>query len=243
MSSTEKDLLKPIGPGVNLGNDQDILPAPLLEKVTELDFVEVVNPLSVDFVGQVALTTQVVAPVRIGADGKLGEYTTATSESEVQRLYGLNLRANAAKSGRQHTLNKVVIPAGQTIRLMGNEAMVVVRQLVNAILQREGRSNLLADPHARHEVEERIVVRVGSLQEALGAAPLTVQQQLKAALTKLDDIPTSESITTGASHDEPFAQLKTDSGAEAGADTGQGDESQPVTGAPRNGSGRSKATA
>lgn len=239
----EEELLRPIGPGTTLGRDNEIMPAPLLEGVTEMDFVEIVNPLSVDFVGQVALTTMINAPVRIGTDSKLGEYTTATNESEVQRLYGLNLRANAAKQGRHHTLNAVPIPAGKTVRLMGNEALVIVRQLTNAVMQREGKANLLADPHARREVEERIVIRKGSLQEALGAAPISVQQQLRAALDRLDDVPSNDNISAGAGHDEPFAQLKADAGTTTGTDTGEDNQSQSAAGSSRTGNGRSKATA
>lgn len=170
------------GPGAI--EEQGVAPRPLLEGASEYEVVTLFNPLSVDFIGQVGQSKPVNLPFEVRKDGVTS--TITNDENAVRANYGLNLK-NPDHQAKMPIVNKVRIPSGQTINLLGNEAQVVVRQLVNEIMQREKRSLMLADPTARREVEMRIVRTRRSVEEAIGAAPQSVQSQLKDSVTKLNE--------------------------------------------------------
>ena len=159
------------GPGAVADNGE--APKPLLEGMTEEDYVEILNPLSVDFAGIFGTTKPVRAPIKISGNPQAPGVTE--SEQDVKQNYGLDLR-NPLHQGKASIQNKIVIKSGKTIRLLGNEAQVVVRQLVREIMQREGKKLLLADPFAQRQVEERVVLRTGRMSEFMGEAQSRSEQ-------------------------------------------------------------------
>lgn len=180
----------PAGPGAQ--EDVQIAPKPLLEGASEYEYVTILNPLSVDFYAKVAVTRPANVPFEVGKDMSGGQVTL--NESDVMRNYGLNLK-NKDHMARVNVINRVHIPAGKTLNLLGNEAQVVCRQLVTEIMQREGKRLMLADPHQRNLVEQRIVLSRRSVNDILGDGPMAVQEQLSGAVEKLNKESTSDDTT------------------------------------------------
>lgn len=209
-----------IGPGAV--RRENIQAPSLLEGVKESDYVELINPLSVTFIGRAALTTDVAARVAIGKSSEGDSRDSARLESDIQQLYGLDLRANAAGTGKTHIITDIPLESGKSLRLLGREAKVVVRQLVTTMMQLEGKRRLLANPVARRQAEERIVLKVGSLNQLLGNTPLSIEQQLQASLNKVDDHPGRNIAGEDANGEVPFAGLRQQT-AGAGTDTGESD--------------------
>lgn len=170
------------GPGAVV--EETISPKPLLDGASEYEYVEIKNPLTVDFVGLVGVTRPANTPMRIG-DPTNPQGVTA-SEEELRRTYGLNLRNNDF-TGRVNIQNKITIPAGKTLRILGNEAQVILRQLVNEVMSRTGQKKLLADAAARRRTEEQLVISRGSVSELMGSRPQTIQEQLTNAIKEPDD--------------------------------------------------------
>lgn len=162
------------GPGAD--PELGIAPRPLLEGASEYEYVDLHNPLSVEFIAMFGVSRPVNAPVSITP--VQGRGVTQT-EADLRQGYGLDLR-NPDHQGRANIVNRSSIPSGQTKRFLGNEAQVVIRQLVNEIMQREDNKILLADGHARREVEQRIIMARGNVADYLGQAPKTVSEQLQA---------------------------------------------------------------
>lgn len=159
-----------------------IAPTPLLAGATEYEVVTVLNPLPVDFIGVVGQSKPVNMPFQVRKDGVT--QTISNDEQAVRANYGLNLK-NPDHQARLPIANKVNIPAGETRNLLGNEAQVIVRQLVTEILQRQGKRLMLADPFQRHEVEKQVVRSRRGVEEVLGT-PQTVQSQLREGVEKLN---------------------------------------------------------
>jgi hypothetical protein len=163
--------------------DQGIAPKPLLEGATAYEVVTVFNPLSVDFYGMVGQDKPVNLPFEIRRDSVTNPIST--TEADVKRNYGLDLK-NRDHNARLPITNKVLIRSGSTLNLFGNEAQVVVRQLVNEIMQREGKKLLLADPYQRSLVENRVVRSRRSTTEAIGGVD-SVTDQMRAGVDKLNE--------------------------------------------------------
>lgn len=172
MPSNDYDVNLVAGPGSI--EDTGEAPQPMLYGASEYEYVDILNPLSVTFVGLFGVSRPVNVPMTIGRP-TVGVQT----ETDVRQLYGLELK-NPDHAGKANITNKVPIKSGQTVRLLGNEAQVVVRQLVNEIMSREGNKLLLADPFARRQIEQRIVMSRGSVADALGRSPISIQEQLQA---------------------------------------------------------------
>lgn len=163
-----------IGPGALA--EQGESPLPLLYGATMYEWVEILNPLSRPFGGTFGMSRPMsAAPVNITPVRGQG---ITQNESDLRNNYGLDLR-NPDHQARADIVNRVVIPSGKTVILLGNEAQVIIRQLVNAVMQLEGNALRMADPFARREVEERVVINRGSAAERLGQNPTTVQEQLQ----------------------------------------------------------------
>lgn len=187
------------GPGAI--EDSGVEPKPLLEGASEYEVITIVNPLSVDFIAQVASSRPIDAPIRIV---NTPQTPTATrDESTIINNYGLNLR-NPAHQGKTHIVNKIVIRAGSSINVLGNEAQVIVRQLVNEMMQREGQSLFMADKFARHSYEERVVISRSSVSDLLGGRPVTVQDQIREAVKESNEQEFPEITDTGRSGDIDF---------------------------------------
>lgn len=182
----------PAGPGAI--EDTGEAPKPMLEGATDYEVVELHNPLAVDFTGIVGITRAVNVPFEIRRDGVTSVSTT--TEGDVARTYGLSLK-NPDHKAQGHIQQRVVIPSGKTIRLQGAQAQVIVRQLVNEIMAREGNQLLMADGFARNQVEQQVILRRTGINEIMDA-PLDVQTQLSNAVDKLNEAP----------HEEAFAGLR-----------------------------------
>ncbi len=173
-----------IGPGANPTQDEDI--RPLLEGASEFEYVTILNPLSDDFAVRVAQDIPVNMPFEIRKDGTGKTSFLTNDEAGARQVYGLNLK-NPDFQGRRHISNNTIIKAGQTINLKGNEAQVAVRQLVNEILQKEGQRRLMADPTKRLEVEKRIVISRGSVQDILDRNIQSTRDQINEAVNRLNE--------------------------------------------------------
>lgn len=204
---TEEEVATPTaevaGPGAIV--DEGIAPAPLLDNTSEAEYVDVLNPLTVDFVGQFGVTRPTQASVTIGSesDGR------RLSEEDASRRYGVPRLSNPDRTGRAQIVNRVRIPSGQTMRLMGNEAQVIVRQLVNEIMAREGKKLQLADKFARNLVEQRIIIHRGYIQDIMAQKPVTVSQQLQDAIKQNQEMtPMAEDARTEKPPEPEFPTLE-----------------------------------
>lgn len=173
-----------VGPGANQQLEE--APKPTLEGASEFEFVTILNPLPDDFAIQVAQDIPVNMPFVVKDQDE-----NTLSESDVMRTYGVGLR-NKDFKGRKHVSNTVIVKAGQTINLKGNEAQVGVRQLVNEILQREGKRRLMSDPHLRREVEDRIIRKRGSVQELLDRGLQSQRSQIDEAIKQSNEAQNEE---------------------------------------------------
>lgn len=175
---------KVVGPG-SIRQDQ-IAPSPSLEGATEFEYVTILNPLTDDFQVMVAQDIPVNMPFQLRSPTSLVQ-----SERDVTSQYGLQLK-NPDHTAHKYIYNQTIIPAGKTMNFKGNEAQVVVKQLVNEILQREGQRRLMADPTLRKQVEDRIIVSRGTVQDILDKGFSTPSQQIDEAMSKLNEVSTDE---------------------------------------------------
>lgn len=189
-----EDLVTPVGPGAVA--EEGIAPKPSLEGATEFEVIEILNPLSVDFIGQFGLTKPIRAEVTISPtiDG------TKMNESQATQQYGIPRLTNPAKSGNANIINRVRIPSGKTVRVLGSEAQVLVRQLVNEIMQRQGQRLQLADAFQRRKVEDSIIISRGNINDILGKNPVSVSEQLREAIKPTD------LETPVETHNEPVSE-------------------------------------
>lgn len=186
----------PLGPGAIA--DQGESPPELLEKVGDSHYVTVLNPLPSDFYGMVGVDKPVNEPFTPRQTPNVDLLTR--TEDDITRNYGLNLK-NKDYPSKRHITHTIILPAGQTINLLGGQAKTVVRQLVTAVLQYQQKKLLLADRFARRQIEEQVVVSVSSVADILGQSPQTPQQQAMQAVNKLNEVtdePEFPEVTLGA---------------------------------------------
>lgn len=184
----------PAGPGAVA--ETGVAPLPLLDGATDYEVVEIHNPLSVAFTGVVGISRPVNVPFEIRSDGVTT--TTSRTEGDVMRNYSLPLK-NADYPAQGHIQQRINIPSGTTVRVQGAQAQVILRQLVNEIMSREGNQLLMADAFARNQVEQRIVLRRSSIQDYMDV-PKDISTQMSDAVIKLNEAP----------HEEAFAGLRQD---------------------------------
>lgn len=169
-----------VGPGT-LTAQPEAQPS-LLDGVTEYEWVDLFNPLSVTFVAQVASSRPTNAPVKVyqtpGLDSGI------RTEGDLAMAYGLTGFKNKEHVANIHIPHTIELASGRVRRLPGNEAQVVLRQLVGYLLQVEGKGLKLADPYERRLAEERVIRGRGSMSELMEAAPLSVNDQIYAAVDK-----------------------------------------------------------
>lgn len=180
--NTDEDIKsQAIGPGSITEAAVDV--KPILEGATELEYVDIFNPLSQDFIAKVGATKPTQATTTISKDINGRQL----SEQDILNTYGIGLN-NKDVIGRVHIENQVLLPSGKTVRLMGDQAQVVIRQLVREIMQREGKSLMLADATANNVVERRVVMKRGSVaQDLLGQQPTSVREQLRQAVQESNE--------------------------------------------------------
>jgi hypothetical protein len=176
----------------------------LVDAFTEYDIVEVFNPLSRDFEGQVA--TSVVNP-------------NAGVDKTIERM-GLR---NANHQSQSHVVNKVVIPSGQSKKMPGHVARVVVTQLVNELMQLEGAVKQMGDKTLRIAFEEKVIMDSAKFQQSEDI--ITAEERFQRQLNELNK--TEELEVT--QDEQPFAAQTTNP--------------QPAPSTGKAGTGRSPATA
>lgn len=203
-----------VGPGavVDTGVEQKAT----LDGASEYEYVTLLNPLTDDFAVMVAQDIPVNMPVEIR------DKTGMIQDSrDVVTNYGLDLKNPEFKS-RKHISNTTIIPAGQTLRFKGNDAQVAVRQLTNEILQREGKARLLADPSLRKEVEDRIIISRGSIQDLMDSSLQTTRDQATDAINKSNEVtdePAFPGLTAGTNEGTIEDQRTTETSSDLGADS------------------------
>ncbi len=204
-----------VGPGSV--QDSQIEVRPSLEGASEYEFVTILNPLSDDFAIRVAQDLPVNMPFEIRKDMSGKTRPITNNEQDARQIYGLDLK-NPDFTARKHITNDMIIQAGQTINLKGDQAQVAVRQLVNEIAQREGKQRLLADPTVRKEIEDRIIKARGSIQDLMENRLQSPRTQINEAIRQSNEVP----------DEEAFPDLKEDPSPGTGATFTPGDsQSQP----------------
>lgn len=139
---------------------------PMLDGMDGNYYVEIINPLPKTFVGRVASSRPGSAQLQIRI-AKETPTLTRTS-SDMARNYGLDMEREIAAGGhraQQHFAQTIEIPSGSVVRLPGNEAQVVIRQLVNVIMDIRGQQILKGDAYARHQIEAEIIIKTGTMDE------------------------------------------------------------------------------
>jgi len=192
-----------VGPGAIV--EQEIAPAATLEGASEYEYVTILNPLTDDFAIQVAQSRPVDLPITItNRDGGV-----TRSERDVTQVYGIGLK-NPDFQGRRHLLNQTIIKSGKTINLRGDDAQVAVRQLVNEIIQREGNTLHQADPNVRKEVESRIIIARGSVEDLMDNRLQSTQTVINKAINKSNE----------ENNDGTFANLNSGTSKAIGSEEG-----------------------
>ena len=169
-----------VGPGSSQIKTDN--PRPLLEDATEYDYVTIFNPLTDDFQCRVAQEVPVNMPFEIR-----DKTAMVQSERDVTLQYGLSLK-NPEHKAMKYIYNETIIPAGGSLRFKGSDAKVVIKQLVDEILQRTGKTRLMHDPHVRNEVERDIIQDSGSIQDIMDGNLTTPQQQINEAIRQKNEV-------------------------------------------------------
>lgn len=135
-------------------------PKPTLEGASEYEYVTLTNPLPFTFKGKVAQSRPVNSPIRI-----VGGREKGVTE-ETLRGAGLDLR-NPDHPSNSHVTNIVEIKSGASINLRGDEAQVIVRQLVNEVLHYNGQTLKIGAPTYRKDIEEQVITGRRSIDDLL----------------------------------------------------------------------------
>jgi len=192
-----------VGPGSVV--QSEILPSAMLDGASEYEYVTILNPLTDDFAIQVAQTKPVDLPFKINKDPRTAGVTS--SENDARQVYGLQLK-NPDFSSRKHILNTTVVKAGKTVNLRGDDAQVAVRQIVNELIQRAGRTQFLADANVRREYEQMVIIRRGSVDDLMSNTMQSTTSIINDTINKSNEV----------KDEEAFAELRSVDGTkEAGS--------------------------
>lgn len=172
-----------VGPGT-LTQTPEAQPS-LLDGITEYEWVDLFNPLSTPFWAQVASSRPVNAPVRVHQTP--GLQSGIQTESDLAMGYGLTGFKNPDHPSNTHISHTIKLESGRVRRLPGNEAQVVLRQLVGYLLQIEGKGLKLADPFERRQAEERIIKGKGNIADLMAEQPTSVRDQLQNAVEQSNE--------------------------------------------------------
>lgn len=156
--------------GVGAVAEAQVNPGASLDGASEYEYVTLTNPLPFTFKGKVAQSRPVNAPIRIvgGAEKGIDENSLKAA--------GLDLR-NADHPSNAHVTNMVEIGSGASINLRGDEAQVIIKQLVNEILHYRGQTLKIGAPTYRKAVEDEIITGRKSIDDLLDG-PVTTQNEL-----------------------------------------------------------------
>ncbi len=164
---------------------------PTLEYATRDEVIEILNPMTVDFVAQVGVTKTANMPVRINNPNN----TSIKTEADLAAKGIPGFRNPDKGGGVIHVANKVPIPAGTTIRQPGDVAQIIVKQLITAVISLRGQNIMLADPETRRNVEREVIISRRPMSELFGAGgPMTVDEQMAAAIEKANEVAQEEAF-------------------------------------------------
>lgn len=179
-TDTTEEFPTAVGPGA-ISHKHDDQPSKL-DGVTEYEWVDLYNPLTVTFSAQVASSRPVNAPVKVYQSQ--GLQSGIRTESDLATQYGLTGFKNPDHPSNVHVPHIIEISAGATRRFPGNEAQVVLRQLVGYMLQIEGKGLKLADPFERSNMEDRLIRGRGSIQDLMETPAVSVRDQMSTAIDR-----------------------------------------------------------
>jgi|SRR6185503_7367912 len=165
--------------GVGAIEQDQTNPTPTLEGASEYEYVTLTNPLPFTFKGKVAQSRPVNAPVRIVGGRERGV------DENTLKAAGLDLR-NPDHPSNAHVVIPVEIKSGGTINLRGDEAQVIVRQLVNEILSYNDQVLKIGAPTYRKEIEDQVIIARRSIDDLLDKR-LSEREQIDAAIAEKNE--------------------------------------------------------
>lgn len=141
-------------------------PVSLLANLRSHHIVKVFNPLSRDFT-----------------------WTVARSVSELDQRYAdthiakMGLR-NDMHPTVKHVTQSITLPQGKAMNLPGDVAQVIVKHLVDEIMNLRGNKATIGDPELRRGVEEEVIMNTEDLRSQLST--LNVEEQLNKQIEDLN---------------------------------------------------------
>jgi hypothetical protein len=178
--------------GVGAVEESQVNPGASLDGASEYEYVTLTNPLPFTFKGRVAQSRPVNAPIRI-----VGGQDKGIDEASL-RAAGLDLR-NQDHPSNAHVTNIIEIKSGASINLRGDEAQVVIKQLVNEVLHYRGNTLKIGAPTYRKSVEDEVITGRKSIDDLLGGPVATRGELVDIALKQKNEevaFPTVESPVT-----------------------------------------------
>lgn len=178
---------------------------PMLDGMDQNYYVEILNPLPKTFIGRVASSRPGSTELKIRV-AKETPTITRTS-ADMARNYGIDLEREIPAGGhksQQHFSQTLEIPSGQTVRLPGNEAQVVIRQLVNVIMDVRGLQISKGDAYQRSLIEHEIVIRTGTMDEFFTTQNINMREML------------NKDMNHAIEEEQPFPDAVNDSGNHRG---------------------------
>lgn len=167
---------------------------PVLEGMGESVVVEVFNPLTDNFRAKFSRSLP-QAP------------NLSEQDRRVAEIGGIDVRKQGGVLG--HTSAQYIeIPAGKTLKLPGDIAQVVVRQMTTYIIQQRGKKGQVSDPTLRREVEEEIVVNYKTMLQNQTLQP---EEQFQKQIDELNNPDSEENIKQLV--EEPSFPTEADNGS------------------------------
>lgn len=184
-----------------------------LDGVTESEYVDLFNPLSYTFRAKVASSRPVNVPVTVHQTD--GLQSGIKTESDLAMGYGLSGFKNQSHPSLAHIAHTVDIGSGKTRRFPGNEAQVILRQLVGHLLQVEGKGLKLADPYEREQAEKRIVRGRGLVSDIYDSQVVTASEQISQTIER-----SNEELSHGSEPETAFPDVQPAGNQDDGRDVG-----------------------
>jgi len=175
--TTKPSLPTVLGPGAQPAAQAEYEPS--LNGATRDEVVEILNPMTFDFMAKVGVTKTAMTAVRINNPNN----TSIRTEADLAAKGIAGFRNPDKGGGVVHIANNVPIPAGTTIKQPGDVAQIIVKQLITAVISIRGDKLKISDPETRRQVENEVIVSRRPMSELFGAGgPITVEEQMKAAV-------------------------------------------------------------
>lgn len=164
--------------GVGAIEQEQTNPTPSLEGASEYEYITLTNPLPFTFKGKVAQSRPVKAPVRIVGGRERGV------DENTLKAAGLDLR-NPDHPSNSHVTNTIEIKSGASINLRGDEAQVIIRQLVSEVLAYRNQVLKIGSPTYRKAVEDEVIVGRKSIDDLLDRT--SEREQIDKAIAKKNE--------------------------------------------------------